>query len=119
MPDDNVSPSRARDCLGASTHLHTKMKIGFISVVSMMVIMASNGWCQPPLPSGPGDTLKRSQETREYYRLEQKIEQDRQRLEKKNAEPEQKTGNQDEIEINAEDDQVIHYRDQTKPEKEK
>lgn len=76
----------------------------------------NDAWCQQQLPSGPGDTLRRSQDTMEFYKLERKMQKDQQRLKEKKSESEKKSGNQKEIEINEDENHVIKYTDQKKTE---
>ena len=94
------------------------MKILFILMLGIFALLKVDAWCQPPLPSGPGDTLKRSQDTREYYQLERQMQKDRQRLKEKTDGSEEKSGNQEEFEINQDENHVIIYSDQEKPENE-
>ena len=94
------------------------MKILFILMLGIFTLLKGDAWCQPPLPSGPGDTLKRSQDTREYYQLERQMQKDRQRLKEKTDSSAEKSGNQEEFEINQDENHVIIYSDQEKPENE-
>jgi hypothetical protein len=96
--------------------LRCDMKIIFLLSMSFLSIVMTNAWCQTPIPSGPGDTLKRSQDTMEYYQLERKLQKDRQRLGEEKASSHENSGNQEEFDIHDEDNDVIQYNDPNKSE---
>jgi len=83
------------------------------------VILNSAAWCQPPQPSGPGDTLRRSQDTMEFYKLEREMQKSQQQLKEKTINSEEKSGKPNEFELNEDGNDVIEYTDQEPSENEK
>jgi len=88
-------------------------------MIGIFVILNSAAWCQPPQPSGPGDTLRRSQDTMEFYKLEREMQKSQQQLKEKTINSEEKSGKQNEFELNEDDNDVIEYTDQELSENEK
>lgn len=95
------------------------MKIVFSLMIGILVMLNTDVWCQPPQPSGPGDTLRRSQDTMEFYKLEREMQKGQQQLKQKANTSEEKSGNQNEFEINEDDNDVVEFTDQKQPENEK
>jgi len=86
------------------------MKIIFLIMVGFTTLLPINGWCQAP-PSGPGETLKHSQNTMEYYELQHTLQKGKDRLSEKKDDSKENAGDPKEIEINEGEDHVIRYFD--------
>ena len=70
---------------------------------------SSTGWCQAQEAQRSGETLKHSQDTMEYYRLQQKLNKNSKRLQNDDSDKVEKDGNPKEIEIEEDEDNVIRY----------
>ena len=87
------------------------MKIACLVIGGFALMLSTAGWCQPQAPSTPGKTLKRDQETREYYHLQDKLGEAQKGFDRKNDRDRPDTARHDEIEVEAEDEPVIQYLD--------
>ena len=73
-------------------------------------MLVASAWCQSPQqPSGPGETLRHSQDTMEYYQLQRKLHKGQKRLDEKAEDAGENNGNQKEIEIVNEENGVIRF----------
>jgi len=62
------------------------MKKTLLCVAIILVLLPFNVFSQPPLPSSPADTLKRSQDTLEFYELQRRLKEGRQTIDEKEEE---------------------------------
>jgi hemolysin activation/secretion protein len=58
--------------------------------IFLLSFFPNTTWGQPPTPSGPADTLKRGQDTLEYYQLEEKLKDGKKSIDEKEKESEDK-----------------------------
>jgi hypothetical protein len=63
--------------------------------IAFSALMLGEGWCQSS-PSGPGETLKHSQDTMEYYELQHKLQKGQDRLGEKKDDAKENGGEQNE-----------------------
>jgi hypothetical protein len=88
--------------------------------IGVFTVLATSAWCQSqPQPSGPGETLRRSQDTMEYYQLQRKLHKGQKRLDEKAEDANENTGNQKEIEIINEENGVIRFFEEPEPDQQK
>jgi len=91
----------------------------FLIAIGFLTVLIADGWCQPPPPSGAGETLKHSQDTMEYYQLQHKLQKGKRQLNETIEDPEESPGKQKKIELNDGKDHVIRYFDEAGTESDK
>lgn len=93
------------------------MKIRFLFALCALAMLPNTKACLAQQPSGPGEALRHSQDTMEYYRLQRELHHGRKRLDDEKSSAEKKHGKEEEIERNQDDDQVIQFFDEPETDK--